>query len=627
MATTTLERTFYPDYLDMDFNTVLNKFKTVLLNTSEFADINYEGSNISTYVQMLAYLAELNTYYLNRIAKNLYPDTVELYENAHRIAQLVGYAPKGYISSSGEMKITLVQDVDNKVIFEIGDTLYLKQWSIFSTQTSIGFVTTKDVRYIVSKSDMINPTTNQYDANYVSFTVPVKQGIKSSTYNFNGDDITDYKIYLPTYNFDHDNDITDDYQSIVLTINGIEWQRVSNFFDPIVLSNEETNVYVFGYDKFQQYYVEFSPFRNYPKSSTDKITIDLVISNGIDGNVGQNTIVNATDITLYNMSKTDATYPQNPLEITVSNIYKVTNPSATSGGIDPESLDDIKLNSKSYIYSQARSVTKYDYQYWLTQRSDIVAARSWSEQDINPGGDTTYYNKVYFSVIPSTFNNSTITLSSVSIPSTIMNTTETISYPSSYTADWITDIIKYLKTRKMLCTCECFSVPTLVYFVFDIGIKPKRIYTYDSILAAIKNKLTYYFQPTNRDFFEDISFTDIFNFIMDPTIISSSDSFSAVQGIDSLIFRNIDVIYASPSDQITLCDSETAIGSDVTWTVQNTIYAHNTTSYPQYDKVLTNYYPTFSQASVENTMVGIQLGPNQFPVLALNLCSFANENI
>ena len=623
---TEIERYFYPDYVSLDFLTVLNKFKTVLLNTTEFKDINYEGSNVRIYAEMLAYITELNTYYLNRIAKNLYPDTVELYENAHRIAQLIGYAPKGYISSSGEVKVTISQEElvtsGGNPIFEVGDTLYVDLWSSFSTTSSTSFLASKSVQYTILSSDMINPETNKTDTNFVSFTIPIKQGTKSQTYSFTGNDLIDYKLYLPNFNFDHDDDISDDYRSIILMVNGVEWKRVDTFFDPVVLTENDKNIYIFGYDKFQRYYIEFSPFRNYPKNSTDKIEMNLIISLGAEGNIGTNTIVNLNSDCIKNLSKSDPMYPQNPLTISNAFVYSLTNPQATSGGKNPEGLDEIKLNAKSYIYSQARSVTKDDYEFYLNNRSEIVAARSWGERDINPSGDTTKYNKIYFSCIPTNFSTSTISLTSLAIPSSIMSTTETISVASGYNSEWISNLITYLETRKMLCTTELFSLPTLVYFVFDIGVKAKRIYSFDSVVSAIKTKLEYYFQPSNRNFYENINFLDIFNFIMDPTIISSSDSFSAVQGIDSLVFRNIDVIYA-------IDEGVRNVQGEIVWQIKNSVYEANNTDnkFPQFDKNISNLYPNVTSASLENKMSGIQLGPDQFPILAANLNKFVNEGI
>jgi hypothetical protein len=89
-----------PDYLNLDFNTFKENVINSLKETETFKDYNFEGSNISVLIELIAYLSELNTYYLNRISKNLYFDSVDMYENANRLANFVGYSPKGSIGAN-----------------------------------------------------------------------------------------------------------------------------------------------------------------------------------------------------------------------------------------------------------------------------------------------------------------------------------------------------------------------------------------------------------------------------------------------------------------------------------------------------------------------------------------------
>ena len=59
--------TLVPKYLDIDFNTLVAKIKEELAASPNvvFRDLNYEGSNISILIELVAYLGELNTYFLN----------------------------------------------------------------------------------------------------------------------------------------------------------------------------------------------------------------------------------------------------------------------------------------------------------------------------------------------------------------------------------------------------------------------------------------------------------------------------------------------------------------------------------------------------------------------------------
>jgi hypothetical protein len=52
-------------------------------------------------------------------------------------------------------------------------------------------------------------------------------------------------------------------------------------------------------------------------------------------------------------------------------ILTITNSSAVNGGADPESIKDIKSQSKLFAHAQYRNVTKYDYIVYLTAHNQI----------------------------------------------------------------------------------------------------------------------------------------------------------------------------------------------------------------------------------------------------------------
>jgi hypothetical protein len=107
-----------PDYLNLDFNTFKENVINSLKETETFKDYNFEGSNISVLIELIAYLSELNTYYLNRISKNLFFDSVDMYENANRLANFIGYSPKGSIGSNGTISLEVSGDAGTYILNE-----------------------------------------------------------------------------------------------------------------------------------------------------------------------------------------------------------------------------------------------------------------------------------------------------------------------------------------------------------------------------------------------------------------------------------------------------------------------------------------------------------------------------
>ncbi|NCD00056.1 MAG: hypothetical protein EOL95_10200 [Bacteroidia bacterium] len=69
-----------PSYLETDFYTLKQRLNDLLANSDTFKDYNYSGSNISLLIDMLSYLSELNTFYINKLSKNMFLDTTDVYE-------------------------------------------------------------------------------------------------------------------------------------------------------------------------------------------------------------------------------------------------------------------------------------------------------------------------------------------------------------------------------------------------------------------------------------------------------------------------------------------------------------------------------------------------------------------
>lgn len=558
-----------PQYLDMDYSTMKSRLKELLGNQTTFQDYNLEGANITLLMELVCYLGMLTTYYVNQLAKNQYIDTADIYETVHMLARLRGYNPHGYISSSTDLTVTVSLSGGTGGVSP-GDVLQLDAWKQI-TCTSDCVDADGNVLQFSTIEDTIESVPASASGTY-TFTVPVRQGIVFSE-SFTGNDIVDNVLYLSSYNFDYDDDVDDEDVSVELFVNEDPWARVSDFYDEISGLSTENDVYMLRYTKYQKYIIEFSSTRNVPIVS-DTITVTLLKSAGVNGNAGSGTITTPETDFIYN--QTTLEYLDNSAYVTVTNITEAT------GGSDPESISDIKSSSTGALHSQYRNVTKNDYITHLEAKSNVEVANVWGEQEVSPSGDILEYNKVYISVVPDEWGTGTIEVS----------TSGEISIPTTFATTYKVDLSTYLEPRKMICTYEEYVVPEIIYFAFDFGIKLKRTYTFATVANDVKNKLSYYFQASNRAFNEEISFTDIMEYILDTTNVSATDTFSYVKGIQTLIIRNIDTL--------------------------------NGVVVQDYGSL---YYPCYSEAvyTGENNLRKIQLGNNQFPAVAINTCTFTQE--
>lgn len=555
---------FTPEYLSIDFLTLIEKFKTELQKSDVFKDYDFEGSNISLLMELNAYVSELNTFFINKIAKNTFLETADVYEAANRLARQIGYEPKGTRSARCTLQVAVSGTT-------AGDTVRVLPWKQLNSGRSdtdgneILFATTSDVQ-----------VTGLDGWTYID--VPVRQGTLIELIGYTGDDLIDNELILPT-EYAYDDDVSDDLPSIRLTVNDIQWTRLSDFYLDVITPDSD-DVYMFVYDRYRRSKVVFNSGRNVP-TDTDTISLIVLSSLGTDGSIGADVdeewSIESSDFVEVNGSS-------------ISNDFVTMSLSAASiGASSPETIDEIKFNAQSALISQFRDVNGNAYNSFLSARSDIVRANAYGEQDLVPSGagDPQNYNIVHISVIPEVYGNNTIKTTSSTFTTDWGETDSNILVPSEYSASWEEELLLYLRPRKMICAYEIMEVPDLVYFSFEIGVRKKRIYQFADIQTDVLNKLIYYFRDTNQIFNGEIDFNDITEYLIDITEVSPTDNFEYIKGIRNLNIRDINV--------------------------SKTVYEYNV------NPDNPNLYPKWTIAPYtdrDNMLRPIQLGLNQFPMLS-----------
>ena len=649
-----------PDYTNVDFQTLRERLKKLLSKTETFKDYDFEGANITLIMELLSYIGDLNTFYTNRLAQNIHTETADIYEVVHSLSMQQGYIPSGYVSSEVRVTVTIRQRNDDESVtyFDVNDQLYIPKW--FKVDTGLITDDGDNIYYCMAEDFTFDVTVDNlligYDPeleqnyNYVEFDVIMKQGIPlQEPLIYTGEDIISNQIVLPFEKYDMGvYPYEETLESLLVTIGDSEtaWVRISDFFDDLSGMVDVPNAYIFYYDKYKRAILSFSHTRNIPEYD-DTIKIYPIKSLGLDGPIAANTFNNdnkpKTDIIL---GVTDVPFLTNiSTSITIpDHRYTVVNKSASVGGSDPQSIEELKIGGMAYSHSQLRNVTSKDYIGNLSARGDITVANVWGEQEEHPEVlNTTYYNRAYISIIPTEWENGTdnnVSLIEIQVDDEFSNNPpgnppEELLYPEVFNVDhvynplWEQQLLEYLEPRKMLGIWEEFKLPELVYFRFDFGLKVRRSYSWTVVKQDVLDKLKYYFSNINRKFGEVIDFREVYNYIVDPSNVSPDNTFQHVRGIQSLVVRDV-LIYRDPS-RVEIIDTQEKceyIGG--TWTsgcsiVPDEMYIYNDNIY--------NYYPHFVDTGYDNntidmtynTIQPIKLGHNQFPQLASSFCIFVNE--
>lgn len=668
-----------PNYRDIDFQTMVARLRTLLSNTDTFRDYDFEGANITILMELVSYVGDLNTYFTNKLAQNIHTETANVYEVVHSLVRQQGHEPSGYVGAELVVGVRVyMADGVNPPYYQVGDELSVPQWFKLDTERTtdagekIYYILTEPYTYQVVQADVSN--------GYLDIQLTLRQGTLTVIDTYTGLDIVSNQIILPFQKWDMSTYPYDESPPSVQVLVGngeTSWTRINDFFDDISGLVEENNAYMLLYDKYQRSVLTFSNTRNIPEL-TDPIVVYLLETLGLDGAVSSRVWSVDKTTTPSRWAQENGTVPDtdtvldNDVDFLTNNNtgkipteqYVVYNDSGSSGGSNPQSIDELKEAGKYAAGSQQRNVTKKDYIGSLERRGDITVANAWGEQEENPNTLVLEnYNKAYISIIPAEWengNDNNVLLNGVTINNSFSrNLAVALQFPAEYTLDnvynpaWEAELLTYLEPRKMLGIYEVFVLPELVHFRFDFGLKVRRSYNWTQVKEAVKSKLNYYFQNSNREFGEIIDFREIVEYILDVGNTSPTDDFALVRGVQYLTVRDImtyrdtgllestipqdacehmDGIYGSCSDSQydNQIECEDALE---TWTVGPCSIDASIDEMYVYPENIYNYFPHYvelgyaqnSQDTTYNDLQPIRLGHKQFPQIAIDLCVFTNE--
>jgi len=310
----------------LDFDTLKGNFKEFLKTQSVLKDYNFDGSNMSVLLDVMAYNSYLNSFYLNMVASEMFLDSAQKYDSVVSHAKELNYLPRSSHSSVANVSFT----VETSGI-EGGFTVP-KGTRFFGTNSkgTFSFVTNEINTYTSSNSVYAVDNLQIYEGSYFrdSFVVD--------------NDIEDQKFVLSNQNID---------------VNSVSVQVIENndFVNPLDFTFSETlfglnntsKVFFLQGSESNKYEVVFGDgfFGRKPKNNST-IYVDYIVTNGSDGNEVES------------FTLTDDLGPVNGGIVDSSEVITV---SASGSGANQESLSSVKFSAPRYFATQQRAVSSDDY--------------------------------------------------------------------------------------------------------------------------------------------------------------------------------------------------------------------------------------------------------------------------
>jgi len=321
--------------------------------TINFTDQNFEGSNISALIDIIAYSYHTLLFYLNQTSAESNFNDAELYENINRIVKLIDYKPVG--------KQTAVLPVQLNSTADQSAGYYTLPKFTFASSQGKTFTFTRDVTFekLTSESESITAIGNQlmYEGTLQEYPVITSIGEKFEVINLlpGGDTTIDhFNIFVYVKEVNEQN-------------KWYEWSRVPSIY----LSKPNERGFEIRYNENKNYELKFGNNVNGRQlTQGDQVAIYYIKSSGVDGKVTKNTF-NNSNLNIYNTTQYDDilsdTKDTSLNFLTIETILNTTvsNAEDSTDYGEEETVNEIKQNAPKFFSSEYKLTTKGDYKSFI----------------------------------------------------------------------------------------------------------------------------------------------------------------------------------------------------------------------------------------------------------------------
>lgn len=339
---------------ELDFDGAKAQLKQYLRTQTQFKDYDFEGSNMSVLLDVLAYNTFQNNFYTNMAINEMFLDSAVLKNSIVSHAKELNYLPRSRKSAKAVVNVTIVDTA------ETAQTIEIPRFTDFSSNylgENYNFVT--DQTYVARRVS-VDPAAGVGEGTFVVENVEIFEGQTLTSFQREGFIIdADGKLRVQLTNDNTDID------SLVVYVDAEETEdknifiRANSIFG---VRPDDKVFYVEAY--FDNSYAIYFGGNNYgiqPEPFED-VRVQYRITSGDEGNGAFSFSTGFRDG-----------------EINVETV------SPAQGGLERESLDSIRYFAPKSLQIQDRAVTTKDYEILLQQRfPEITAVSAYGGEDLDP---------------------------------------------------------------------------------------------------------------------------------------------------------------------------------------------------------------------------------------------------
>ena len=343
----------------LDFDSYKDSLKTFLKAQDRFKDYDFEGSNMSVLLDLLAYNTYQNAFYLNMVSNEMFLDSAKLRDSVISHAKELNYLPRSFRSAKATLKLTITSADSAK------RSIVVPKGTIFTSRvddSTYSFSTTENI-VITNRS----PSGSNFV--YTSDSIDVYEGnYLSDTYNVNYNNPLVYKISNKRV----------DLESLLVTV----------FEDNGTTTHTYTRATsMFGYDLNSKVFFLQAGIGD---------TYEVVFGDGVVGRKPKNNSVVVIEYRVCNGALPNGAYRfNNTARIDNESNIAIEVVSAAADGAVAEDMNSIKYNAPRAFTTQERAVTSEDYENLLKANfPEINAVVAYGGEDAVPP----QYGRIFLSI-------------------------------------------------------------------------------------------------------------------------------------------------------------------------------------------------------------------------------------
>ena len=344
------------NFSNLDFNQIKTSLRDYLRANSDFTDYDFEGSNLSSIIDLLAYNTYINSYNANMVTNEVFIDSATLRENVVSLAKNIGYTPRPRRAAKALVSFAV----------DVGDTtavaVTLKKGIVATTSATFGgsnytFSIPEDITVGVDDTGLaVFDSITVFEGVYIQQEFSVSSRTPNQKYILTNSGIDTNLIRV---------NVKDSANSTIVR----KFTQSKGLFDV----KRDSPVYYLQEVENERYEILFGDgIFGLPVQEPNVVQVGYIVSNGENGN------------NLSRLSYAGQLVDNNGGSIT-TNITTMVVDQQSYGGAQIESVDSIKKYAPQIYASQNRAVTTVDYEAMIPKiYPEAESVSAFGGEDLTP---------------------------------------------------------------------------------------------------------------------------------------------------------------------------------------------------------------------------------------------------